>query len=89
MSNLCPLWTGKIAVELLSQDYVNNLSGLDGSLEGTMYKRDSGRKAPHNAYTTGERHCSPESRPRDMRQNMLLIIPDIINLMKMTVHRSS
>ena len=44
----------KYAVELLSQDYVNNLSGLDGSLEGTMYKRDSGRKAPHNAYTTGE-----------------------------------
>ncbi len=44
----------KYAVELLSQDYVNNLSGLDGSLEGTMYKRDSSRKAPHNAYTTGE-----------------------------------
>ena len=44
----------KYAVEILSQDYVNNLSGLDGSVEKVMYKRDSSRKAPHNAYTTGE-----------------------------------
>ena len=44
----------KYAVEILSQDYVNNLSGLDGGVEKVMYKRDSNRKAPHNAYTTGE-----------------------------------
>ena len=44
----------KYAVEILSQDYVNNLSGLDGGVEKVMYKRDSDRKAPHNAYTTGE-----------------------------------
>ena len=44
----------KYAVEILSQDYVNNLSGLDGGVEKVMYKRDSDRKAPHKAYTTGE-----------------------------------
>ena len=42
----------KYAVEILSQDYVNNLSGLDGGVEKVMYKRDSNRKAPHNAYTS-------------------------------------
>ena len=34
----------KYAVEILSQDYVNNLSGLDGGVEKVMYKmciRDS------------------------------------------------
>lgn len=43
-----------LAKEMLGNSYVNNLSGLDGSLENTMYFRDSSRKAPHNAYTTGD-----------------------------------
>ncbi len=42
------------ALETLEQDYVNNLSGLDGGVAAVMYSRDSSRKAPHNAYTTGE-----------------------------------
>lgn len=36
----------------LSQDYVNNLSGLDSSVESVMYYRDSSRKSPHNAFTS-------------------------------------
>ncbi|MCD7865733.1 MAG: DUF3048 domain-containing protein [Clostridiales bacterium] len=43
-----------LAVDMLSQSYVNNLSGLEGQLENTMYFRDSSKNAPHNAYTTGE-----------------------------------
>lgn len=43
-----------LAKDMLSEDYVDNLSGLSGALENTMYFRDSDRKAPHNAYTTGE-----------------------------------
>ncbi len=42
-----------LAENMLSQSYVNNLSGLDGSLNA-MFFRDSSRSAPHNAYTTGE-----------------------------------
>lgn len=43
-----------LAEDMLSSDSVDNLSGLSGALENTMYFRDSSRKAPHNAYTTGE-----------------------------------
>ena len=43
-----------LAEDMLAKDYVNNLSGLDGTLEKKMYFRDSDKKAPHNAYTTGE-----------------------------------
>lgn len=43
-----------LAEDMLKNSYVNNLSGLDGSVEKVMYSRDSDRKAPHNAYTTGE-----------------------------------
>ena len=43
-----------LAKDMLSEDYVDNLSGLSGALEETMYFRDSSRKAPHNAYTTGD-----------------------------------
>ncbi len=42
-----------LAKSMLSQSYVNNLSGLDGSLDSIFY-RDSSRVAPHNAYVTGE-----------------------------------
>ncbi len=42
-----------LAEDMLSQSYVNNLSGLDGSLN-SMFFRDSSKSAPHNAYTTGE-----------------------------------
>ncbi|MCC8081912.1 MAG: DUF3048 domain-containing protein [Lachnospiraceae bacterium] len=42
-----------LAEDMLSQSYVNNLNGLEGQLENTMYFRDSSRNAPHNAYTTG------------------------------------
>lgn len=42
------------ALETLEKDYVDNLSGLDGGVSNVMYHRDSSRKAPHNAYTTGE-----------------------------------
>ncbi len=42
-----------LAEDMLSNDYVNNLSGLDGSLN-FMFFRDSSRSAPHNAYATGE-----------------------------------
>ena len=44
----------KYAIDLLNEDYVDNLSGLDGGVENVMYHRDSNRKAPHNAYTDGE-----------------------------------
>lgn len=43
-----------LAKSMLSQSYVHNLSGLDGGVERVMYSRDSSRKAPHNAYTTGQ-----------------------------------
>lgn len=43
-----------LAESMLGNSYVNNLSGLDGSVEKVMYSRDSGKKAPHNAYTTGD-----------------------------------
>ncbi|MCD8333092.1 MAG: DUF3048 domain-containing protein [Clostridiales bacterium] len=42
-----------LAEDMLSQSYVNNLSGLDGSI-ASMFFRDSAKTAPDNAYTTGE-----------------------------------
>lgn len=44
----------KYALDILSQSYVHNLNGLDGSVGNAMYKRDDSRSAPHNAYTSGE-----------------------------------
>lgn len=43
-----------LAYDILDQDYVDNINGLDGSIESIVFDRDSSRKAPHNAYTTGE-----------------------------------
>ena len=39
--------------QLLNTGIVDNLSGLDGSLNAMFY-RTNDRKAPHNAYTSGE-----------------------------------
>lgn len=44
----------KYALDILGQSYVNNLNGMDSAVENAMYERDSNRKAPHNAYTSGE-----------------------------------
>lgn len=40
---------------ILAEDYVNNLSGLDGTIESVVFARDNSRSAPHNAYATGEK----------------------------------
>lgn len=45
----------KYALDILGKDYVDNLNGLDGAVGNVMYERDSSRKAPHNAYTDGEK----------------------------------
>ena len=44
-----------------------------------MYKRDSNRKAPHNAYTTGEGIVAGIAY-KGYETQLLQIIPDIINL---------
>lgn len=44
-----------LAEDLLSQEYVDNINGLDGSIESIVFSRDSSRSAPHNAYTIGEK----------------------------------
>lgn len=44
-----------LAYDILGQDYVNNLNGMESSMESIVYSRDSSRKSPHNAYTTGEK----------------------------------
>lgn len=41
------------AVELLDEDYVDNLSGLS-EIGSTVFYRTSDRPAPHNAYTSAE-----------------------------------
>lgn len=41
------------AEELLNSGFVNNLSGLDGSVNDTFYRTDE-HPAPHNAYTSAE-----------------------------------
>ncbi len=41
------------AVDLLGQDYVNNLNGL-GEAGDTCFYRTSDRKAPHNVYTSAK-----------------------------------
>ncbi len=43
-----------LAKDMLGEDYVDDLNGLNGNLSNTMYFRDSSRSAPHNAYVTGE-----------------------------------
>ena len=43
------------AFELIDdKDLVDNLNGLDGDLDTSMYYRSSSAKAPHNLYTSGE-----------------------------------
>lgn len=44
-----------LAYDILGQDYVDNINGIVGSVESVVFERDSSRKAPHNAYTTGEK----------------------------------
>ena len=39
---------------LLETGIVDNLSGLDGEVDGTVFFRTSDKKAPHNAYASGE-----------------------------------
>ena len=41
------------AEKLLNSGYVNNLSGLDGSVNATFFRTDE-HPAPHNAYTSAE-----------------------------------
>ena len=44
----------KYAKDVLSQDNVDNLNGMEAKLSRELYLRDSTRKAPHNSYTDGE-----------------------------------
>ena len=41
-------------LEVLNTGIVDNLSGLDGSVESTVFFRTSDRKSPHNAYASGQ-----------------------------------
>ena len=41
-------------LEVLKSGIVDNLSGLDGSVEKTVFYRTSDKKAPHNAYASAE-----------------------------------
>lgn len=41
-----------IAKSFLNSDAIDNLNGLDGSIESLMYYRSSDRKAPHNVFAT-------------------------------------
>lgn len=43
-----------IAEDYLEEDTVYNLNGMDGDLANVTFFRDSSRKAPQNAYATGE-----------------------------------
>ena len=40
------------AEAMLSRDDVNNLNGMDSSIESIAFYRDSSRKAPHNAFVS-------------------------------------
>lgn len=42
------------AEPILAQEDVNNLSGMDSSIESLMFYRDTNRKAPHNAFISEE-----------------------------------
>lgn len=42
------------AEPILARDDVNNLSGMDSSIESIMFYRDTNRKAPHNAFISEE-----------------------------------
>ncbi|MCR4998506.1 MAG: DUF3048 domain-containing protein [Lachnospiraceae bacterium] len=42
------------ALAVLETGFVDNLSGLDGAVSETVFFRSSDKKAPHNAYATGE-----------------------------------
>lgn len=42
------------AVPVLERDDVNNLSGMDSSIESLMFYRDTSRKAPHNAFISAD-----------------------------------
>lgn len=43
-----------LAEDILKQSYVDNINGLDGTIEYIVFSRDNSRKAPHNAYSNGE-----------------------------------
>ena len=43
-----------IAKSFLNSDAIDNLNGLDGSVESVMYYRSGDRPAPHNVFTTPE-----------------------------------
>lgn len=43
-----------IAKSFLNSDAIDNLNGLDGSVESLMYYRSSDRPAPHNVFATPE-----------------------------------
>lgn len=49
----CHYGQSSYAVEPLSRDYVNNLSGL-AAIGSTVFYRTDDRKAPHNAYCSAE-----------------------------------
>lgn len=40
------------ATELLDSDRIDNLNGIDGTIDSLVFYRDSARKQPHNAFTS-------------------------------------
>ncbi len=48
----CHYGQASIAKSYLDSDAIDNLNGLDGSVEPIMYYRSSDRVAPHNVFTT-------------------------------------
>ncbi|MCM3706190.1 MULTISPECIES: DUF3048 domain-containing protein [Cytobacillus] len=61
------------AKELLDQGYIDNLNGMQ--YDGTLFKRESFRKAPHNSYISfdnvlkgaKEKHYSMENEPKSLK----------------------
>jgi hypothetical protein len=43
----------KYALDLLAKSYVDNVNAMDGTVNSLAFERDSSRKAPYNAYTSG------------------------------------
>ncbi len=48
----CHYGQASIAKSYLDSDAIDNLNGLDGSVEPVMYYRSTDRSAPHNVFTT-------------------------------------
>ncbi len=48
----CHYGQASIAKSYLNSDAIDNLNGLDGSVESVMYYRSKDRNAPHNVFTT-------------------------------------